>query len=315
MSFVTKSNEPHVLYHNCNKFSSVFWLIISLKCSKNTEVFSTHTKFSYLPVNKFFHVAILLTSFSSFGGLTVAIANEQVFLDYENNVLDSSNAVEPVKASEANLIGYNPDLSQLVAQNVHQELNTIAQTSLVTAVLDGELKTEAPPKPTVKAVSESTVVSEATIAIVKEFEGFRSSAYLDTDGTPVIGYGQSRINGRKVRLGDRITDTAAHIALETELATIQKEILSTVKVDLNDNQLGAITSLSFNTGVYGIKKSTLVRKLNQKDYSGAANEFLRWDKADLQGRRVKMNGLSRRRAKERQLFLTPVEPVISDRNL
>ena len=257
-------------------------------------------------MNKFFHVAILLTSFSSFGGLTVAIAKEQVSLDYENNVSDSSNAVvRSLKASEAELIGYNADLALLVDSNIHQELNEIAQTSLVTAVLDGKLKTKTAAKPTPEPTVKT--VPETTIAIVKEFEGFRSSAYLDTDGTPVIGYGQSTINGRKVRIGDRISDTAAHVALETELETIQKEILSTVQVDLNDNQLGAITSLSFNTGVHAIQKSTLVRRLNQKDYSGAANEFLRWDKADVWGRRVKMNGLSRRRARERELFLTPVD--------
>lgn len=265
-------------------------------------------------MNKYFHAAILLASFSSFGGLTVAIANERVSLDYENRVSNDLNTVEEaLKANEIKSIGDNFDLSLLVDGNVHQELNAIVQTSLVTAVLDGKLKTKTAlkptPEPTVKAVSE------VTIALVKEFEGFRSNAYLDTDGTPVIGYGQSKINGRKVRLGDRISQTAAHTALVAELEIVQKEILSTVKVNLNDHQLGAITSLSFNTGVNAIKKSTLVRKLNQKDYSGAANEFLRWNKADVWGRRVVMNGLSRRRARERELFLTPVEIVVSDRFL
>jgi GH24 family phage-related lysozyme (muramidase) len=46
-----------------------------------------------------------------------------------------------------------------------------------------------------------------------------------------------------------------------------------------------------------------VRKINTKDYTGAADEFLRWDKANLQGALVQMPGLSRRRAAERQLFL------------
>ena len=250
-------------------------------------------------MNKFFHLAILLTSISSFGGLTVAIANERVSLDYENNALDSSNLVEPEKVSETEPILDDFNLSLSVESKIAQ-FDERAQTSLIKEILNGDFNIEAP---SIKAVPE------ATIAIVKEFEGFRSSAYLDTDGTPVIGYGQSKINGRKVRLGDRISDTAAHVALETELATIQQEILSTVKVDLNDHQLGAVTSLSFNTGVHAIKKSTLVRKLNQQDYTGAANEFLRWDKANVRGQRVRMNGLSRRRARERELFLTPVDSV------
>lgn len=264
-------------------------------------------------MNRYFPVAILLTSFSSFGGLTVAIAKDRVSLDYQN-VSESLDIVEQtLKATETDLIGYNSELDRLVQSNVNRELNAIAQASLVTAVLEGELKIETtpPPEPTPEPAVQG--VASATIAIVKEFEGFRSSAYLDTDGTPVIGYGQSRINGRKVRLGDRTTETAAHTALVAELEIIQKEILSTVKVDLNDNQLGAVASLSFNTGVNAIKRSTLLRKLNQKDYSGAANEFLRWNKADVRGMRVVMNGLSRRRARERELFLTPVDSQIGDR--
>ena len=265
-------------------------------------------------MNRYFPVAILLTGFSSFGGLTVAIANEQVSLDYQNVSEGLDIVKQTLKAAETDPIGYNSELNRLVESNVNKELNAIAQASLVTAVLEGELKIETtpPPEPTPEPIQE---VSEATIAIVKEFEGFRSSAYLDTDGTPVIGYGQSRINGRKVRLGDRITETAAHTALITDLEVIQKEILSTVKVDLNDNQLGAVASLSFNTGVNAIKRSTLVRKLNQEDYSGAANEFLRWNKADVGGRRVVLNGLSRRRARERELFLAPVDLQVSDRYL
>ena len=252
-------------------------------------------------MNKYLPVVILLTSISSFGGLTVAIAKEQVSLDHEPKPLNSSKVEPNFSSSATEVINENSELSQAVAQNVHQELNEIAQESLVNAVLEGKLQTKTAPKPPEKAVSETT------IAIVKEFEGFRSSAYLDTDGTPVIGYGQSRIQGRKVRLGDSISDSAAHAALTAELETIQTEILATVKVDLNSNQLGALASLSFNTGVHAIKKSTLVRKLNQKDYSGAANEFLRWNKADLGGRRVRLEGLSRRRSRERQLFLTPVD--------
>ena len=42
------------------------------------------------------------------------------------------------------------------------------------------------------------------------------------------------------------------------------------------------------------------KKLNQSDYDGAADEFLRWDKA---GGEV-LAGLTKRREQERELFLT-----------
>ena len=256
-------------------------------------------------MNQYSHLAVLLASISSFGCLTVAIAKEQVSPDYENIAINTLQAKSKVlKVSTTKMASDNSDVSPISHKNAHQELNAIAKTSLVTAVLDGQLTTKTPPK----TPSSSVEVSAPTVAIVKEAEGFRSSAYLDTDGTPVIGYGQSRIEGRKVRIGDRISPSAADAALKAELEFIQQEILSTVTVELNSNQLGALSSLAFNTGVYRVKKSTLVRKLNQEDYLGAANEFLRWDKANIRGQLVRMEGLTKRRHRERELFLTPVNP-------
>ncbi|EBY2991617.1 lysozyme, partial [Salmonella enterica subsp. enterica serovar Typhimurium] len=49
-----------------------------------------------------------------------------------------------------------------------------------------------------------------------------------------------------------------------------------------------------------LSSSTLLRKLNSGDYAGAADEFLRWNKA---GGKV-LNGLTRRREAERALFLS-----------
>jgi GH24 family phage-related lysozyme (muramidase) len=74
-------------------------------------------------------------------------------------------------------------------------------------------------------------------------------------------------------------------------------------VELSDRQLSALVSLAFNVGVDFVKNSTLIEKLNAGDYNGAANEFLRWDKANIEGSYVQLPGLTRRRQAERQLFL------------
>jgi lysozyme len=58
-------------------------------------------------------------------------------------------------------------------------------------------------------------------------------------------------------------------------------------------------SLAFNIGSGAFKKSTLVKELNQGNRYGAANQFLRWDKAG--GRTLK--GLTNRRKAERDQFL------------
>lgn len=145
----------------------------------------------------------------------------------------------------------------------------------------------------------------AAINLVKEHEGFRSSAYLDTSGLPVIGYGQTKINGQTVTMGQYITQSQADINLEQELNHIQRLVLNHVKVELNPHQLGALTSLVYNAGTRVITDSTLIRKLNAGDYEGAAQEFPRWNKASLGGQLVALPGLTKRRFNEQKLFLTP----------
>lgn len=164
------------------------------------------------------------------------------------------------------------------------------------------LESYTPAKP-IEQKPKQEPIPEIAVNLIKEFEGFKDYAYIDTDGTPVIGYGLSRINGVPVRIGDRITPSEADSALDAHLQEIQQELAKVVKVELTEQQLSALASISFNVGVGAIKNSTLLRKINAQDYAGAANEFLRWDKANMRGRLVQLPGLSRRRAAERNLFL------------
>ena len=151
-----------------------------------------------------------------------------------------------------------------------------------------------------------------TLNLVKHYEGFRSYAYLDTSGLPVVGYGLSRIDGKNVVLGQHITPAQADIALERELYRIQNIVKSHVQVKLNPYQLGALTSLVYNAGTRVLTNSTLIRKLNAGDYIGAAKEFPRWNKANRGGRLVVFPGLTKRRLAEQKLFLTPYRQIASN---
>ncbi|MEL6495227.1 MAG: lysozyme [Cyanobacteria bacterium J06623_7] len=165
---------------------------------------------------------------------------------------------------------------------------------------------------TKQSFASSLTVLPETTNLIKEFEGFRSYAYIDSSGLPVIGYGQSRVNGRTVTMGQYISREQANVALQKELYHIQKLVLANVKVDLNPYQLGALTSLVYNAGVVTVKNSTLVRKLNAGDYLGASREFVRWNKANRGGKLVVFPGLTRRRIAEQQLFLTPYNNLASN---
>ena len=130
--------------------------------------------------------------------------------------------------------------------------------------------------------------------IVKEAEGLRLSAYLCPAGIPTIGYGHTK----GVKLGDTCTREQAEKWLENDFFTAKQEVKAVVKVPLRENQLDALASFVFNLGVRKLIQSTLLKKLNAGDYNGAAAEFDKWVFAG----KVKLNGLIKRRAKERQLF-------------
>jgi len=130
--------------------------------------------------------------------------------------------------------------------------------------------------------------------IVKEAEGLRLSAYLCPAGIPTIGYGHTK----DVKLGDTCTKQQAEEWLENDFFMAKNDVKAVVRVSLKENQLEALASFVFNLGVRKLIQSTLLKKLNAGDYSGAAAEFDKWVFAG----KVKLNGLIKRRAKERQLF-------------
>ena len=132
------------------------------------------------------------------------------------------------------------------------------------------------------------------IDIVKEAEGLRLSAYLCPAGIPTIGYGHTK----GVKLGDTCTREQAEEWLENDFFMAKQDVKAVVRVPLRENQLDALASFVFNLGVRKLIQSTLLKKLNAGDYSGAAAEFDKWVFAG----KVKLNGLIKRRAKERNLF-------------
>lgn len=133
--------------------------------------------------------------------------------------------------------------------------------------------------------------------LIKNFEGCRLKAYKCPAGIWTIGYGRTT----NVREGDTCTQEQADKWFDEEYSRYEKQVKNLVKVPVNENQLGALTSFSYNCGVGALKTSTLLKKLNNKDYKGASEEFLKWTRA---GNKV-LAGLTKRRNAEKALFLKP----------
>lgn len=134
------------------------------------------------------------------------------------------------------------------------------------------------------------------LQIIKDFEGCRLTSYLCPAGVWTIGYGHTT----NVKPGMCITSADAERFLRQDLVRFENGVGQLVKVSITPNQFSALVSFAFNVGVGALKNSTLLRKLNGKNYRGAADEFLRWNKANGKV----LPGLTKRRIAERDLFLT-----------
>lgn len=135
-------------------------------------------------------------------------------------------------------------------------------------------------------------------AILKKFEGLCLNAYQCAANVWTIGYGHTR----GVCSGDVITTDQADAFLRQDAAQAAGAVNQFVTVPLNQHQFDALVSFVFNIGSGSFRSSTLLNKLNGGDFTGAADELLRWSHAGRQ----RLPGLERRRTAERALFLLPV---------
>ena len=146
-------------------------------------------------------------------------------------------------------------------------------------------------------------VSSKGLDLIKKWEGLRLEAYLDPVGIPTIGYGTIAYpDGRQVDMGDRITQEQADGFLLHECTSICARVEGLCTAPINQNQFDALVSFSYNVGVGAFGDSTLLNKLNQSDYTGAASEFPRWNKGTVNGQKVELPGLTNRRKDEKALF-------------
>lgn len=149
-----------------------------------------------------------------------------------------------------------------------------------------------------------TNYSEELLNLIRSSEGLKLKAYLCPAGVPTIGYGHTRtVTKAQVDAGTTITKVQAEILLKGDLDRIAPAISQAVTAPLRGRQFEAVLSFAFNVGIGNLKSSTLLKKLNEGDYAGAADEFPKWDKATVGGKKVVLPGLTARRSAERTLFL------------
>ena len=159
-------------------------------------------------------------------------------------------------------------------------------------------------------LSSTMAVGAKAEELIKRFEADDINkylrAYIDPVGIPTIGYGSiyNYDAKRKVQLGDSITVDKAIEWLRRETTKIAPQIKALVKVPINQNQLDSLTSFVYNVGIGAFRNSTLLRLLNSgAPKSEVAAQFDRWNKGTVNGQKVVLPGLIRRRSEEKALFL------------
>lgn len=141
----------------------------------------------------------------------------------------------------------------------------------------------------------------AGVALVAEFEGCRLSAYRCSAGVLTCGWGET--DGVTPRT--KWTQAYADQRFCESLTERADAVLALCIHPVTGNQLAALTSLSYNIGVAGLRGSTVMKCHNRGDEQAAARAFALWNKARVNGVLVALAGLTRRRAAEAALYLKP----------
>lgn len=134
--------------------------------------------------------------------------------------------------------------------------------------------------------------------MIQEFEGLRLTAYKCSANVWTIGYGHIK----DVKSDMTITEEKANKLLDQDLNNFIIGVNHLLKVKVNQNQFDALVSFAFNLGLGALSNSTLLKKVNRKDFDGASLEFHKWRYAN--GKEVQ--GLLNRRLKEQELFESEV---------
>lgn len=144
-------------------------------------------------------------------------------------------------------------------------------------------------------------ISDRGREFIKQWEGLRLNRYLCSAGRPTIGWGHLLEDDSPVK---KITLRQAETYFDDDIRDVEVALDSLVQVPLTIGQVDALGSWIFNLGRTRFSGSTLLKKLNKKDYLGARAEFPRWVyvRNPKTGGMEVSEGLRRRRLAEVKLW-------------
>lgn len=175
-------------------------------------------------------------------------------------------------------------------------------------------------------MNENLKINQAGLDIIKSYESLHDGNLkviglqpkLCPAGIWTEGYGRAMLgkDGKFLtkknttqeqaeKLSTIKTKEQAEKALLEDTKKFSEKIKIFFKIDINDEIFSSLVSFSYNLGTNALKNSTLLKKLNNKDFIGASEEFKKWNTSNGKI----MLGLTRRRESEKQLFLSGVKDL------
>ena len=165
--------------------------------------------------------------------------------------------------------------------------------------------------------------SKEGICILIDSESSEQEVYIDLAGFPTIGVGhcltRSELSSGKIELTDgsiidirkdRISKINVERLLADDLLPREALINRLVTVPLSQGQFDALVHFVFNVGNGAFKNSTLLKKLNQGDYSAVSNEIRKWNIVTVSGKKQVSEGLANRRELECSMWESAGEEPI-----
>jgi GH24 family phage-related lysozyme (muramidase) len=143
-------------------------------------------------------------------------------------------------------------------------------------------------------------ISKTGLELIKGFEGLRRRSDSLPGGGWIVGYGHTR----SAREGVEVTEREAEYLLRYDLQDVEKMVRTSVHAPLNQNEFDALVSFAWNIGKDGFHASDVLKYVNAGEMLAAAESFAAWRKARVDGRSIVVDALVRRRAAEKNLFLS-----------
>ena len=138
------------------------------------------------------------------------------------------------------------------------------------------------------------------VACVGGFEGLRTSTYFDVGGIPTACFGETK----NIKVGDKFTAKQCEEMLGNRIERdFGPGVDKCIRHALPPHRKAAYTSFAYNVGTSAFCGSSVARKENLGDYTGACNSLMAWNKIKVGGVLIYSPGLNNRREQERQLCL------------